>query len=72
MKKTKSQESSEIPEFTGIAQSQFTPAELTVIAQIIDVATRKGIFNAQDLTAVATVYNKVVSYLPKGDKDGQK
>lgn len=56
----------EIPEFTGAIQAQFNPQELTVIAQIIDVATRRGIFSAADLAGVATIYNKIVSYLPKG------
>jgi len=55
-----------MPEFTGAVQAQFNPQELTVIAQIIDIATRRGIFTAADLAGVATVYNKVVSYLPKG------
>ena len=55
-----------MPEFTGTVQAQFNPQELTVIAQIIDMATRRGIFTAADLAGVATVYNKVISYLPKG------
>ena len=56
----------EIPEFTGSIQAQFNPQELTAIAQIIDLATRRGLFSAADLTGVATIYNKIVSYLPKG------
>jgi len=69
MKKDKTQESIEI---TGTAQAQFNLAELNVIASIIDVSIRRGLFGANDLTTLAAVYNKVISYLPKGANNGQK
>ena len=70
MKKDKTQEES--IEITGTTQAQFNLAELNVIASIIDVSIRRGLFGANDLTTLATVYNKVISYLPKGANNGQK
>jgi hypothetical protein len=59
-----------IPEITGVTQAQFKPEELGAMAQIIDIATRKGVFSAGDLAGVATVYQKILSYLPKGSNNG--
>ena len=55
-----------IPELTGLTQAQFTPQELTALAELIDIATRKGIFSAQDLILWGKLYQKTISYIPKG------
>jgi len=42
-----------------------TDKELSIIANIIDVATQKGIFRAGDMTTVGELFNKITSMLPK-------
>lgn len=39
--------------------------ELAIIANIIDVATQRGIFRAADMTVVGELFNKITSMLPK-------
>jgi|DEB0MinimDraft_4_1074332.scaffolds.fasta_scaffold01562_6 hypothetical protein len=51
-----------------------TDQELSIIANIIDVATQKGIFRAADMTTVGELFNKITSMLPKPEakEDGKK
>lgn len=60
------QNKKQIPEFVGTKDAQFTQQELTALAELIDVATRKGIFTAVDLQLWGNLYRKVIGYLPKG------
>jgi hypothetical protein len=41
--------------------------ELAIIANIIDVATQRGIFRAADMTVVGELFNKITSMLPKAE-----
>jgi hypothetical protein len=42
-----------------------TDKELAIIANIIDIATQRGIFRAGDMTIVGELFNKITSMLPK-------
>jgi hypothetical protein len=46
-------------------KQSLTDRELSIIANIIDVATQKGIFRAADMTVVGELFNKITSMLPK-------
>lgn len=43
--------------------SQLTLADLASIHNIIDAATQRGAFKANELTAVGTVYDKLSAFL---------
>ena len=56
---------------------QFTDQELTVIANIIDVASQRGMFRAGDMEAVGALFKKITASLPKPEtkeveSDGKK
>ena len=56
---------------------QFTDQELTIIANIIDVASQKGMFRAVDMVSVGALFKKITASLPKPQakeeqSDGQK
>ena len=44
-------------------QAQLTLADLQGAVSIIDLASRRGAFQAQELATVGTVYNKLVGFL---------
>lgn len=53
---------------------QFTDKELSIIANIINVASQKGLFTAGDMQTVGELFNKIVAQLPKPESndDGKK
>lgn len=44
---------------------QFDTKELQIIAQIINTASQRGLFQGQDMEAIGKLFNKIVSMLPK-------
>jgi len=42
---------------------QLTIADLQAVSQVIDLASRRGAFQANELTQVGTVYNKISQFL---------
>ena len=42
---------------------QLTLQDMQAISQILDVATRRGAFQAKELTAVGAVYDKLTGFL---------
>ena len=44
---------------------QFTDQELAIIANIIDVASQRGLFRAGDMEVVGALYKKITASLPK-------
>ena len=53
---------------------QFTDKELSIIANIINVASQKGLFTAGDMQSVGELFNKIIAQLPKPEStdDGKK
>ena len=51
---------------------QFTDQEMVTIANIIDVASQKGIFRAGDMEAVGALYKKITAQLPKPAQETPK
>lgn len=55
---------------------QLTVGDLQLLAQIIDLATRRGAFHATEATQIGGVYNKLAAFLAyveqttKGAEDG--
>ena len=43
--------------------SQITIADLQAIAQVIDMAVRRGAFGASEVGDVSTIYNKLTGFL---------
>jgi hypothetical protein len=59
------------------ASPELTVSDLNMLKQVIDVATQRGAFKANELVQVGTVYNKLETFLnavasqqpqSKGDK----
>jgi len=55
--------STEAPTTTSIEPVQLTIADLQLLARIVDLASRRGAFQAAELTQVGEAYNKVASFL---------
>ena len=51
---------------------QFEDKELVLIAQIIDVASQKGMFKAPDLKIIGDLFQKITGQLPKPPKEEPK
>ncbi len=51
---------------------QFTDQEMVTIANIIDVASQRGIFRAGDMEAVGALYKKITASLPKPAEETPK
>lgn len=56
---------------------QFTDQELAIIANIIDVASQKGMFRAGDMETIGALFKKITALLPKPEpkeveSDGKK
>ena len=60
-------EKKQAPEATAEAQApaaaELTVQDLTAIKQIIDVASSRGAFRANEMAVVGTTYNKLESFL---------
>jgi hypothetical protein len=58
-------EQTQAPEATAQEQApaELTVQDLTAIKQIIDVASSRGAFRANEMATVGTVYNKLESFL---------
>lgn len=41
-------------------QTEITLSDLKVLAQVIDLATQKGLFKAADIAVIGAIYNKIV------------
>lgn len=41
-------------------QTEITIQDLRVMAQVIDLATQKGLFKAADIAVIGNIYNKIV------------
>ena len=57
------------------AGAELTVQDLTVIRSIIDVASQRGAFKANEMAAVGTTYNKLDGFLKiveKSQKDATK
>jgi len=48
---------------TSLEPVQLTIADLQLLARIVDLASRRGAFQAAELTQVGEAYNKVASFL---------
>ena len=48
---------------TSVEPVQLTIADLQLLAQIVDLASRRGAFQAGELSQVGDAYNKVTSFL---------
>lgn len=44
---------------------QLSDPELLIIANIINEASRKGLFHANDMLPIGNLYNKIIALLPK-------
>jgi hypothetical protein len=53
----------ETPTTTSIEPVQLTIADLQLLARIVDLASRRGAFQAAELTQVGEAYNKVAGFL---------
>jgi hypothetical protein len=53
----------EAPTTTSIEPVQLTIADLQLLARIVDLASRRGAFQAAELTQVGEAYNKVAGFL---------
>jgi len=51
---------------------QFTDKEMVTIANIIDVASQRGIFRARDMEAAGALYKKITAELPKPAQETPK
>lgn len=51
---------------------QFTDQELSIIANIIDVASQRGLFRAGDMEAVGALFKKITASLPKPAEETPK
>lgn len=68
-------------ETTNVSDNQHTPAEqqgveltindLKAIQQIIDVASQRGAFRANELSSVGDLYNRLTAFLDFATKKGQ-
>lgn len=50
---------------------QLTIADLQMISQIVDLASRRGAFQAGELSSVGTVYNKLAAFLVQVDAEAK-
>ena len=67
-KKDKVQEQTATPEAPAAEQAQqsapsLTLQDLILVAQIIQIATQRGTFKAEELADVGNLYNKLVVFL---------
>lgn len=44
---------------------QFTEQEMAIIANIIDVASQRGLFRAGDMETVGALFKKITAQLPQ-------
>ena len=44
---------------------QFTDQELSIIANIIDTGSQRGMFRAGDMQVIGALFKKIVEQLPK-------
>ena len=52
--------------------TQFETQELKLIAQIIDVASQKGLFRAQELMIIGALHKKTVEQIQAAEPVGER
>jgi hypothetical protein len=55
--------SAEAPTTTSLEPVQLTIADLQLLARIVDLASRRGAFQAGELSQVGDAYNKLAGFL---------
>lgn len=55
--------SAETPTTTSVEPVQLTIADLQLLARIVDLASRRGAFQAGELSQVGDAYNKLAGFL---------
>jgi len=51
---------------------QITLQDLSVAAQLIDLATKRGAYNASEASAVGEVFNKIATFLKETEEAAKK
>jgi len=57
------QPAAEAPTTTSVEPVQLTIADLQLLGRIVDLASRRGAFQAGELSQVGDAYNKLASFL---------